>query len=193
MLVCLFPDPLSIAAVMGLSLLPVLVVSYIHSYMCDYSGIVYVKPKLRILHAHALLLSPYLWVSFLNPLLQLADKLLWKILICVQYMHIFILLLLWSLWFSDICHFRQWCRINFSGKSMHKADIISNQVCKNFKCLGPSQNSRCQRGDTELGTYWGYTNIRQHHKKFCHHNNLAPGSCPSLPSLTQWWWEWCSP
>jgi len=32
----------------------------IHSYMCDYSGIFYVKPKLRILHAHVLLLSPYL-------------------------------------------------------------------------------------------------------------------------------------
>ena len=29
------------------------------SYMCDYSGIVYIKPKLRILYAHALFLPPH--------------------------------------------------------------------------------------------------------------------------------------
>jgi hypothetical protein len=46
----------------------------IRSYTCDYSDTIYVKPKLRILYAHALFLSPYLWVSFLNPLLELADE-----------------------------------------------------------------------------------------------------------------------
>ena len=32
----------------------------IRSYMCDYSGIVYVKPKIRILYTYALFLSPYI-------------------------------------------------------------------------------------------------------------------------------------
>lgn len=50
----------------------------INSYMCDYSDIVYFKPKLRILYAHALFLSPCLWVSFLNPLLHLADKIYYR-------------------------------------------------------------------------------------------------------------------
>lgn len=48
-------------------------------YMCDYSGTVYVKYKLRISYAHALFLFPYLWVFFLNPLLQLADKIYYGI------------------------------------------------------------------------------------------------------------------
>jgi hypothetical protein len=58
-------------------------------YMCGYSGIVYVKPKLRISYAHALFLSHYLSVSFLNPLLQLTDKIYCGKYLCTVYVYFY--------------------------------------------------------------------------------------------------------
>jgi hypothetical protein len=58
----------------------------------------------------------------------------------------------------------------------------SGEVHTFSKHIGGNQNSWYQMGDMKQVLYWGCTNTRCHHIKFCHPSGLAHGTCAPICS-----------